>query len=110
MSEMLTFIGSQVILRRKDGGLVTLNVSAYPSILFDFCEKNKWEKAIKLCRFVREQSLWACLAAVSLHSRELNTAEIALASIEAADKVKYIEYIENLPSDIAKQAALNLYF
>ena len=42
------------------------------------------------------------MAAVSLHSRELNTAEIALASIEAADKVKYIEYINELPSEISK--------
>jgi intraflagellar transport protein 80 len=107
---MITFNGPQVILRRKDGGLITLNISPYPSILFDFCDKNKWEKAIKLCRFVKEPSLWACLAAVSLHSRELNTAEIALASIEAADKVKYIEYINELPSEISKQAALNLYF
>ncbi|EGR33781.1 intraflagellar transport protein, putative [Ichthyophthirius multifiliis] len=110
ISQMINFSGSQVTLRRKDGGLITLNVSPYPSILFDFCEKNKWEKAIKLCRFVKEQSLWACLAAVSLHSRELNTAEIALASIEAADKVKYIEYINELPSEISKQAALSVYF
>ncbi|EAR82753.3 intraflagellar transporter (macronuclear) [Tetrahymena thermophila SB210] len=110
MSQMINFNGSQVILRRKDGGLITLNISPYPSILFDFCEKNKWEKAIKLCRFVKESSLWACLAAVSLHSRELNTAEIALASIEAADKVKYIEYINELPSDASKQAALSVYF
>ena len=107
---MINFNGPQVILRRKDGGLITLNISPYPSILFDFCDKNKWEKAIKLCRFVKEQSLWACLAAVSLHSRELNTAEIALASIEAADKVKYIEYINELPSEVSKQAALSLYF
>jgi intraflagellar transport protein 80 len=51
---MLNFCGSQVSLRRKDGGLITLSISPYPSILFDFCDKNKWEKAIKLCRFVKE--------------------------------------------------------
>lgn len=31
--------------------------------------------------------LWACLAAASLHARELNAAEIALAAIESVDKV-----------------------
>ena len=56
-------------------------------MLFEFCDKNKWEKAIKLCRFVKEKTLWACLSAISLNSRELNTAEIALANIEAVDKV-----------------------
>jgi len=84
---MINFSASQVYVRRKDGSLITLPISPYPNILFDFCEKSKWEKAIKLCRYVKEQSLWACLAAISLHARELNTAEIALAAIEAVDKV-----------------------
>lgn len=53
MSQMLTFTSSQVTVRRKDGGLITLGVSPYPRILFDFCDKGRWEKAIKLCRFVK---------------------------------------------------------
>eukprot|EP01016_Furgasonia_blochmanni_P034705 TRINITY_DN3774_c0_g2_i1.p1 TRINITY_DN3774_c0_g2~~TRINITY_DN3774_c0_g2_i1.p1 ORF type:complete len:779 (-),score=217.27 TRINITY_DN3774_c0_g2_i1:42-2378(-) len=110
MSQMITLSPSQVILRRKDGGLITLAISPFPGILFEFCEKNKWEKAIRLCRFVKEQTLWACLAAVSLNSRELNTAEIALAAIEAVDKVEYINYVKELPSDISRNAALALYF
>jgi len=58
--------------------------------LFEACERGKWEKAIKLCRFVKESTLWASLAGLSLQFKELNTAEIALAAIEAADKVVYI--------------------
>jgi hypothetical protein len=42
MSQMLNFTSSQITVRRKDGGLVTLGVNPYPSILFDFCEKSKW--------------------------------------------------------------------
>jgi len=84
---MISFNGSFVTLRRKDGGLITLSISPYPTILIDFCERGKWEKAIKLCRFVKDSTLWACLAAMSLHYTELGTAEIALAAIEAADKV-----------------------
>jgi hypothetical protein len=33
-------------------------------------------------RYVKEMTLWGCLAAISLYFRELNTAEIALAAIE----------------------------
>jgi len=84
---MITFSGAQITIRRKDGALVNVAISPYPSILFDFCEKNKWDLAIRLCRFVKEHTLWACLAAVSLNSRELTTAEFALAAIEAIDKV-----------------------
>lgn len=59
---------------------------------------------------MKEQTLWACLAAISLYCRELNTAEIALAAIECVDKVKYINYIKELPSDISRNAGLALYF
>ena len=110
MSQMLTFSNSQVTLRRKDGGLITLSISPYHNILFDFCDKNKWDKAVKLCIFVKEQTLWACLAAISLYGRELNTAEIALAAIECVDKVQYITYIRDLPSEASRSSALALYF
>jgi len=49
-AQLLTFSSSQAILRRKDGGLITISISPYPSILFDLCDKNKLETAIKLCR------------------------------------------------------------
>ena len=54
LSQMINFSASQVYVRRKDGSLITLPISPYPNILFDFCEKSKWEKAIKLCRYVKE--------------------------------------------------------
>jgi len=56
-----------VSLRRKDGGMVSFSTSPYPKILLDFCENGKWEKSIKLCRFVKEKSLWAVLASISLY-------------------------------------------
>jgi hypothetical protein len=42
--------------------------------------------------------------------RELNTAEIALAACEFIDKVQYINYIKDLPSEISRNAAIALYF
>jgi len=104
------FIIFLINFRRKDGGLISIAISPYPSILFEFCEKQKWEKAIRLCRFVKEHTLWACLAAVSLNARELNTAEIALAAVEAIDKVQFINKVKELPSEASKNAALALYF
>jgi len=54
--------------------------------------------------------LWACLAAVSLNSRELTTAEFALAAIEAIDKVQFVNKVKELPSEYSRNAALALYF
>jgi len=110
MCQMVTFSGSQITIRRKDGALINCAISPYPSILFEFAEKNKWEKSIRLCRFVKEQTLWACLAAISLNTRELSTAEIALAAIEAIDKVQFINKVKELPSEPSRNAALALYF
>ena len=36
---------------------------------------------------------------MSIYCRELNTVEIALAAIDEADKVQFINYIKELPSE-----------
>ena len=78
-------------------------------MLYEHVDKADFEKAIRMCRFVKELTLWACLAAMSIYCRELNTCEIALAAIDEADKVQYINYIKDLPSEPSRNAALALY-
>jgi intraflagellar transport protein 80 len=89
--------------------MATLSISPYPKILYEQVDKADFEKSIRLCRFVKEQTLWACLAAMSIYCRELNTVEIALAAIDEADKVRYINYVKELPSEAARNSALALY-
>lgn len=89
--------------------MATLGISPYPKMLYEHVDKTDFEKAIRMCRFVKEQTLWACLAAMSIYCRELNTVEIALAAIDEADKVQFINYIKDLPSEPSKNAALALY-
>jgi len=76
-----------VTVRRLNGSLATLGISPYPKMLYEHVDKADFEKAIRMCRFVKEHTLWACLAAMSIYCRELNTVEIALAAIDEADKV-----------------------
>ena len=109
LSQMLSFTGNLCSIRRLDGSLATLSISPYPKILYEYVDKADFEKAIRLCRFVKEQTLWACLAAMSIYCRELNTVEIALAAIDEADKVQFINYIKDLPSEPSRNAALALY-
>ena len=40
----------------------------------------------------------------------MNTSEIALAACDFIDKVQYINYIKELPSEISRNAAISLYF
>ena len=46
---------------------------------------------------------------MSLYCRELETAEIALAAIDEVDKVQFINYIKELPSEASRNSALALY-
>lgn len=87
MGQISLFNGNLVNVRRVDGSLATLAISPYPKMLYEHVERADFEKAIRMCRFVKDQTLWACLAAVSIYCRELNTCEIALAAIDEADKV-----------------------
>ncbi len=46
------------------------------------------------------------LAAMATHAKELETAEVAYAAINEADKVHYIQYIKELPSKEARNAEM----
>lgn len=84
-------------------------MSPYPRVLYEHIDKADFEKAIRLCRFVKEHTLWATLASMAIYQRELNTVEIALAAIDEADKVQFINYVKELPSEPARNAALAVY-
>lgn len=66
-AQMLSFTGTLCSVRRIDGGLATLQVSPYPRVLYDHVDKAQFEEAIRLCRFVKESTLWATLASMSIY-------------------------------------------
>lgn len=63
---------------------------------------------MKLCRFVRQPLLWACLAAISLKVKQLDTAETAFAAIQQPEKVSFISEIRESASEIVKNATMAL--
>ncbi|XP_061493185.1 intraflagellar transport protein 80 homolog isoform X2 [Rhineura floridana] len=107
--QIVSFVGSQVTIRRADGSLIHINISHYPAILHEYVNNSKWEDAIRLCRFVKDQTLWACLAAMAVASKDMNTAEVAYASIGEIDKVQYISSIKDLPSKESRLAHILLF-
>lgn len=109
LAQMQSFTGNICTVRRADGALLTLMVSPYPKVLYEHVNKADFEKAIRLCRFVKESTLWATLGAMAIYCRELNTVEIALAAIDEADKVQFINYVKELPSEPARNSAIALY-
>nr|XP_037858589.1 intraflagellar transport protein 80 homolog isoform X3 [Chlorocebus sabaeus] len=106
---IVSFVGNQVTIRRADGSLVHISISPYPAILHEYVSSSKWEDAVRLCRFVKEQTMWACLAAMAVANRDMTTAEIAYAAIGEIDKVQYINSIKSLPSKESKMAHILLF-
>nr|XP_042706164.1 intraflagellar transport protein 80 homolog [Chrysemys picta bellii] len=106
---IVRFVGNQVTIRRADGSLIHLNISPYPAILHEYVSSSKWEDAVRLCRFVKDQTMWACLAAMAVANKDMTTAEIAYASIGDIDKVQYINSIKELPSKESRMAHILLF-
>uniref|UniRef100_A0A8C4X7R3 Intraflagellar transport 80 homolog (Chlamydomonas) n=1 Tax=Erpetoichthys calabaricus TaxID=27687 RepID=A0A8C4X7R3_ERPCA len=95
---ILNYVANQVTIRRSDGSLVYTNISPYPDILHEYVNCSRWDDAVRLCRFVKEQTLWACLAAMAVANKELITAEVAYAAIGEVEKIQYINMMKDLPS------------
>ncbi|XP_058274268.1 intraflagellar transport protein 80 homolog [Hemibagrus wyckioides] len=106
---ILNYTGTQVTVRRADGSLVYSGVPPYPTILHEYAGSSRWEEALHLCCFARDQALWACLAGMAMANRELNTAETAYAAIGEAEKVQYIKFIKDLPSKESSLAHIHLF-
>merc|ERR1712146_717205 len=49
-----------------------------------------------------------CLAAMATHAKQLSTAEIAYAAVDAVDKVAQIQYIKSLPTQESRNAEMAL--
>jgi hypothetical protein len=46
-------------------------------MLHKYVTARGWDDAIRLCRFVKDEQMWACLAVMAAGAKELNAAEIA---------------------------------
>lgn len=52
-SQIQLFSGSKVLVRRSDGVLVTVATSPYPLMLYQLVKLGQWDKATRLCRFIK---------------------------------------------------------
>merc|ERR1719230_1568935 len=108
-AQIVAFYGAHTMIRKADGADLAMTTAPYPVLLYQKYEKGLWDQAIRLCRYVKIRELWACLAAMAIHARELNTVEIALAAIEEVDKVQFVAHINRLPDEVLKSAELALF-
>mmetsp|Transcript_12473 Transcript_12473/g.33372 ORF Transcript_12473/g.33372 Transcript_12473/m.33372 type:complete len:742 (-) Transcript_12473:178-2403(-) len=108
-ARITSFQETHCSIRRADGAVLTASVSPFPQMLYGMVEKGDWEHALRLCRFVKDEQLWAQLAGMSIALKELNTAEVAYAAVDEVDNVQYINYVKKIPTPEGRNAALLAY-
>ncbi|XP_030007718.1 intraflagellar transport protein 80 homolog [Sphaeramia orbicularis] len=106
---ILNYVGTKVTLRQGDGSLVYSSVPPFPALLHEYSSSARWEDALHLCRFAKDQSLWACLAGMAMANRELTTAAMAYAAIGELPRVQYINFIKEQPSKESSLAHMLLF-
>lgn len=103
------FHSTRVQVRRgSDGALLTFSVSPYAVMLFQLVEKNDWDAATRLARFMRDDLLWAILTGLALGKGELNVAEVGYGALSDLDKVRYVHQLKAIPTPEGRQAELAL--
>jgi len=107
------FDGNRATIRGGDGAVATTSVSASTSAFFPalhaHCAEKQWDRAIRLCRFVRDDALWATLATRAMAVDELESASIAYAALEAIEKVQFVEKARAMPSVARRSAELRAF-
>ena len=106
------FDGSRATIRGGDGALATASGSARSAFFPELharCGDKQWDRAIRLCRFVRDDASWACLAVRAVAAGELDTAIIAYAALEAIEKVRFLRKAKKTSSVARRSAELKLF-
>ncbi|KAF5299047.1 hypothetical protein FQA39_LY11593 [Lamprigera yunnana] len=105
------FMGNFVSIRRADGSLLNVPASPFPSLLHQHVRSNKWDDALRLCRLIKDKTLWAGLGVLATQSNNSDLLEIAAeayAAINHYDKIFYINHVKNLPTKAQQMAGTAL--
>lgn len=93
--------------RRSNGSKFHVSgFSPHPLVLLELAKAKKFEEAVKICRLLKDKRMWACMAAISMHFNELNTAEVAYAAIDDVKKVEYVCHVKQISTVEGRNAAI----
>lgn len=106
---IIDFYGARCNIQKADGTQQIVPASPFPMTLIQYAIKNKWAQCTRLCRFAKEPVLWACLAAMAIDRKQLETAAISFAAIDEVDKLECMQSIMAIPSPEGQRAELLLY-
>lgn len=74
---VLSYVGTQLKVRRVDGSLVCRGMSPYPILLHEYASSARWDDALRLCRFAKVYfhsncCVCVCVCGLNLNAHQLN--------------------------------------
>ena len=105
---LLSFWGSTVRLRRSEGSVVPVALWPFPLALQSAVGRGKWDVALRLCRHLKDEQLWATLAGTAAYGKQLSTAHVAYSAINEAEKVELLSAVAESQGKELRAAELAL--
>ena len=106
VNQLTAYTGSRVSVSKLDGSTIALPVSPFALAVHDCVRGGKWDNALKLCRHVNDDALWAQLAALASAAKNTSVALVAFGAINEAEKVTYLTEVERAGNQDVKSAQL----
>ncbi|KAI1722949.1 intraflagellar transport protein 80 like protein [Ditylenchus destructor] len=108
-SIVIGFIGNTVTIRRSDGCLTAFYVPPFIAGLINCVKASKWDQAVRICRTVKEDYLWATLAGMSAADKNYTVAEICYGQLLETEKVLLLGEIRAETDPQLKNAMMALF-
>ncbi|ULU13491.1 hypothetical protein L3Y34_016178 [Caenorhabditis briggsae] len=102
--QLANFAGNTIVIRKSDGCLVPTGILPFYGTLITMASSSKWDQAIRLCRSIGNDTLWATLASLAVIHKNMASMEIAYAALEDDEKVSMINEIKDKTDKDVRQA------
>ncbi|KAI6222302.1 Intraflagellar transport protein 80-like protein [Aphelenchoides fujianensis] len=108
-SFIIGFIGNGVAVRRSDGCMILSYAPPFLTGLIRAVGDNHWDRALRLCRTLKEDYTWATLAGMAAMQNNYNIAEIAYGELLDVEKVWFLNEIRDESKPEMKAAHMSLF-
>ncbi|CAH2067408.1 unnamed protein product, partial [Iphiclides podalirius] len=91
--------GMATIFRGKGSTVMHISLGiVHVEMLLKYIASNMWNEALQLCRTLKDNRLWGCLAELSLERNQLDIAEEAFTEVHQYAEVFRIQHIKHIRS------------
>lgn len=99
---IIGFIANTITVRRSDGCLIAHYVPPFIAAVIRCTQHNKWDHAIRICRTIKEDFLWATLAALAVAEKNFTVAETCYGQLQEVEKVLFLSEIRSQPNALLR--------